>query len=606
MGRPRILFFAMVLACAGLCAPLLSAQPLPVDKPAPASNASATENSKPTEFTEPSVFDYHAFLVREKTTKPLNTKDTELYREIFRLQAKGNFVKADTLLATIDNTLLFGHVQAQRFLHPAYNAREGDVANWLVHYADHPQAARMTKKYSQGRSTYQNRITGTLEELRYFSNGSRYISDKYKGGQRNEVNILKRQVRTLLDRGAATAALNAITQSHTKSYIDPIDKSQILAQIAASYLYHGHADKARSTALKAIESSKENPLSGWVMGLTAWIRQDFKEATTYFKMASRAHYASPWMTSAASYWGARAATRAGLYSEVSPLLAMAVKHQRTFYGLVATKALGYGYDFNWTMPDFTPRMKNSLLQYRAGARAVALAQVGQPLLAEAELFTLPVRTDSDLATAAIALAHHYNLAGYAMRFSSAMANPAGGYYDAGLFPVSTYTRQIKDHDIALLNAFIRQESRFIANAQNATGATGLMQIMPATAAFITGDEGYKTKKGIASLQNPQTNVNIGADYLNHLLDLDVVNQDLFGLTIAYNAGPGKLTRWKRDITTEDPLLFIELIPASETRAFVERVLTNYWIYQMQNGQDPYTLTAVAGGDWPVITPPAHN
>jgi len=61
-----------------------------------------------------------------------------------------------------------------------------------------------------------------------------------------------------------------------------------------------------------------------------------------------------------------------------------------------------------------------------------------------------------------------------------------------------------------------------------------------------------------------------------------------------------LRKWKNDLKIDDPLLFIELIPASETRAFVERVLTNYWAYQMQMGIEPKTLMAVAQGNWPKL------
>jgi soluble lytic murein transglycosylase-like protein len=187
-----------------------------------------------------------------------------------------------------------------------------------------------------------------------------------------------------------------------------------------------------------------------------------------------------------------------------------------------------------------------------------------------------------------------------MRFSSSNANPAGGYYDSGLFPISSWTMDSKYPDQALLNAFIRQESRFRVVARNNTGATGLMQVMPSTAAYITKQEVYNTPKGQRLLSNPKTNVDIGASYLQHLLDLNSVNNNLFSLAIAYNAGPGNLARWKREIRADDPLLFIELIPSSETRAFVERVLTNYWIYQMQMDIEPTTLQAVAEGRWPTL------
>ena len=70
------------------------------------------------------------------------------------------------------------------------------------------------------------------------------------------------------------------------------------------------------------------------------------------------------------------------------------------------------------------------------------------------------------------------------------------------------------------------------------------------------------------------------------------------MTIAYNAGPGTLSRWKRERKQiKDPLLFIETIPYNETRAFIERVLSNYWIYRMRFNQDTPSLDAVAEGRW---------
>jgi soluble lytic murein transglycosylase len=533
--------------------------------------------------------------------KPLNNRDIALYKEIYRLQALQDWETANDIIPKIDNSILIGHVTAQRYLHPEYKPTQSELQRWMSLYSDHPESTIIAKMLNQVGSRYKKRVTGTIEELRYFSRGSKYFSTKYNSGERYEINLVRREVNRYLDRGAATAALNYFENHRINRYIDPIDKSQMLAQIASVYLYLGHSSKARKTAVKAVKLSTQTPIAPWIMGLTAWMNNDFKDAAKNFTLAAHARYASPWMTSAAAYWGARASTRAGLYKDVSGLLAMAVKNQRTFYGLIATKALGYGFDFNWTMPNMNAKMQNVLQQNPASARAVALAQIGQLRLAEAELHSLNVRKDSQLAEAAIALAHQYNLAGFAMRFSSAMPNPAGGYYDAGLFPVSSWTKHRDDNaDVALLNAFIRQESRFDIGARNATGATGLMQIMPDTAAFIADDPIYKSDAGRALLSNPKTNIEIGQNYLNHLLDLDVVDNDLFGLAIAYNAGPGKLGRWKRELKVKDPLLFIELIPASETRAFVERVATNYWIYQMQMGHTPSTLNAVASGLWPKL------
>ncbi len=414
----------------------------------------------------------------------------------------------------------------------------------MINKIDHPILIDFVYAQKLGTPLPQksSQIQGTLSELRYFSKGSKYISEKYNSGQRYELRLVRQEVTRYLDRSAVSAALSYFNNHRVQSYIDPIDKSQILADMASRYLYLKRPERAYKTAMKAFKASDQAPLAGWVLGLSAWMNGDMVEATKYFTAAANAPYASPWMTAAASYWGARAATRAKLFKEVSPLLAKAVRNQRTFYGLIATKALGYGYDFNWTMPDYTSQHRDRLYSHPVGAQVVALTKIGQLQSAEELLFTLPVKTNPQMAEAAIAFAHHNNLAGYAMRHSLAIENRAGGFYDAGLFPISSWTNRVQNK--ALANAFIRQESRFRINAKNGTGATGLMQIMPNTAAFITNDGRYKAKDGQARLLNPRTNVKIGAQYLDHLLGLEAVNEDLFGLAIAYNAGPGKIRRWK--------------------------------------------------------------
>jgi soluble lytic murein transglycosylase len=573
-----------------------AAAPIPQEKP----SASQTQINKTASEEIKERYRPQLHFQLAKSDKPLNNREIELYRDIIELQKKADWEQADILIKKIDNPVLMGYVNSQRLLHNDYKPSKDDFTKWMTFYADHPQAASISKKTPDMQSQYESRITGTMADLRYFAKGSKYISENYKSGERYELNLVKDELQKYLARGAVTAALNFFNKHRVQSYIDPIDKSQILAEIAAYYLYLGKREDARRTAFKAVQSSDQAPLAGWVMGLTEWMNGNMVDATRFFTMASKAPYASPWMTSAAAYWGARAATRAKLFSDVSPLLARAVRNQRTFYGLIATKAMGYGYDFNWTMPEYTSANRDVLMAYDAGARAIALSQIGDMGSAEDELFALPVKNNPELSLAAIAFANHHNLAGYAMRFSLATPNPTGDYYDGGLYPISSWTEGNKDADIAMLNAFIRQESRFRTKAKSSSGALGLMQVMPDTAAYITEDDGYKNSSGQRLLNTPEINVQIGTDYLNHLLKLDVVDGDLFGLAIAYNAGPGKLARWKKDLKVKDPLLFIELIPSSETRAFVERIATNYWIYQMQMGIEPATLMAVAQGDWPVL------
>src|SRR3546814_8024996 len=93
-----------------------------------------------------------------------------------------------------------------------------------------------------------------------------------------------------------------------------------------------------------------------------------------------------------------------------------------------------------------------------------------------------------------------------------------------------------------------------------------------------------------------------SDWSSHVCSSDLherVQGDLFRLTTAYNGGPGNLGKWERAIQADgDPLLFIEALPSKETRLFIERVLTNLWIYRHRLGQPAPSLDQLAAGDWP--------
>ena len=84
---------------------------------------------------------------------------------------------------------------------------------------------------------------------------------------------------------------------------------------------------------------------------------------------------------------------------------------------------------------------------------------------------------------------------------------------------------------------------------------------------------------------------------NHKID-----GNLFLLATAWNGGPGNLNKWRRETKhLDDPLFFIESLPSRETRIFIERVLTNLWVYRHRLGQPTPSLEAIAAGEWPVYT-----
>jgi soluble lytic murein transglycosylase-like protein len=254
------------------------------------------------------------------------------------------------------------------------------------------------------------------------------------------------------------------------------------------------------------------------------------------------------------------------------------------------------------LPDYTPKMQRALKSYPGALRALALVQADQHHLAEEELRHIHPGQSDQLKDALLAFAADSRLPAYQMRFASLFKNARGSFYDAALYPIAPWKAEEENADQniddAVLNAFIRQESRFRSGAHNPSGATGLMQIMPDTANYVMGTRRY-SGAGAERLKDPALNMKIGERYIHSLLQMDAVNYNLFYLAVAYNAGPGNLRKWRREQgDVQDPLFFIETIPVAETRAFVERVMHNLWVYRLRMGQPVTSLDYVASGEWP--------
>ena len=111
----------------------------------------------------------------------------------------------------------------------------------------------------------------------------------------------------------------------------------------------------------------------------------------------------------------------------------------------------------------------------------------------------------------------------------------------------------------------------------------------------------KVKKNNGNiLKIPEINLDVGQEYIEYLLNLKSVNNNLIYLAAAYNGGPGNLSKWKKNTNyLDDPLFFMESIPSRETRWFIEKVLTKYWIYQDKNGIQSNSLTMLANGKNPI-------
>lgn len=147
-----------------------------------------------------------------------------------------------------------------------------------------------------------------------------------------------------------------------------------------------------------------------------------------------------------------------------------------------------------------------------------------------------------------------------------------------------YARE-RELDEAWVYGLIRQESRFIQVARSNVGASGLMQIMPATAQWIAGRIGLKSFRA-AQINDLNTNAQFGTYYLRYVLD--GAGGDAVIATAAYNAGPGRAQRWRGDTALEGAI-YTETIPFNETRDYVQKVLSNAVYYAARFNQPPIAL-----------------
>ena len=140
-------------------------------------------------------------------------------------------------------------------------------------------------------------------------------------------------------------------------------------------------------------------------------------------------------------------------------------------------------------------------------------------------------------------------------------------------------------DPAYVYGLIRQESRFVTDARSHAGASGLMQIMPATARWTARKIGLESFSP-AQLGDLHTNLLIGTSYLK--LALDDFQSSLPLAAAAYNAGPGRPRAWRNGPVLEGAI-WVENIPFAETRDYVKKVLSNTTDYAHLFSGQPQSL-----------------
>ncbi len=542
---------------------------------------------------------------------PLTKADAQRYRLIFALQQSGRWRDADRTIATIGNNLLMGHVLAQRYLHPThYRSRYHELASWLKSYAGHPDARRIYKLALKRRPTQNAVPTPPTRKpanlLAFQPTPVSYRSTKrLTKSERRQAARYKKRIKRNLRRTYLSKTERLLHLPKVQQLFDDIEIDEAYSQLAAGWLYYGDVGKAFEMADKvARRSGHFVPIAHWTAGLAAWQLGRIGSAARHFEAVALSERLSAWNRSAGAYWAARVHLKTSNLANMQRWLSVAAKYPLTFYGMLARDRLALNADYDFQAPKLDPSSMEELLASPAGMRALALLQSGEPARSEKEILRLGDWKQGELNRAVMRFAAHAQLPRLSLmlarRVLSDDRTPGLEKHLVGaLYPIPPWQPEEGFLiDRALIYAIMRQESSFDPLAKSPDGARGLMQLMPRTASALDPQRRYKGARR-KLLYDPSLNIELGQRYLKKLLRNQRVRKDLLRLAVAYNAGPGNLAIWDQRMDyNDDSLLFLETLPARETRLFVERVLTNLWVYRQRLGQATPSLRALASGVWP--------
>ncbi len=545
----------------------------------------------------------------------LGDADVELYRRIFDLQDQGKWGAADKLIPQLSDRSLLGHVLFDRFMDPhGYRSSYEELKDWMAQYADHPGAERVYKLAVKRRpqnwnwprepraplvSVAWNEPAPEAVQVAVDEDDDGAVVRRRYG---RDLNFARSKIRRWLRMGAPTRALEYLSDKGVSRHFDTMSYDEALTDIGVAYFHAGQDEKALATVGAAADrSGRMLPESRWWAGLAAWRLGRTDVAAGYFEALARSRRADDWLASAGAYWAARAYLVGHQPGRVGPMLKLAADRPMTFYGVLGQEALAIRHTIDWDLPDASPEGARALLGVPAARRGLALLQIGEEERAVGEFKRIAPRLPTPLLLALMGFADDQQFAALAYQLGNAVQKRDGRWHGAALFPMPALSpRDGFQIDRALLFALIRQESNFKTNAKSRSGARGLMQLMPGTAGFMSGTR-YRGNRR-EELYDPELNVTLGQKYIRYLLESPEIGGNLFMAVAAYNGGPGNLRKWLRNTDhRNDPLLFIESIPANETRVYVERVVANYWLYRDRMNQPRPSLQAVVAGDWPVYS-----
>jgi soluble lytic murein transglycosylase-like protein len=487
--------------------------------------------------------------------RALSDRDAIVYSAAFRAASQGDFDTADRESALAQDKSLVGYLQFQKLVWRGARASYDELKDWLSRYADLPGA---------------DRILTLAKRMRPEGDPDLRTPSSPTGG-------------VLTDFLPASSGKGL--QARQAYYLGDV-----------------------KTAYRLAVASGER----WIAGLAAFRMEDYDTAATNFRAVAMDPASNDWLRSGAAYWAARAVIASGSPEMAPDFLAIATRTPWTFYGILAERQLGLeaGADpdaYVLAQAGLAPAPSNSgdvefikasystsddlaqLIQSDPRARrAVALAQIGRSTEAGAELKAGVLAADNET---------QRNIwTTLALQLNSEVLAQTRSRRSSGFDPNDYPTPDIQPDggftlDKALVFAVIRQESRFNAYAVSSAGAMGMMQVTPATAVTVTGDDRISP----IELFDAPTNMKIGQANLINLIN-GPAHGDMLKALAAYDSGPGGLQKALTRVGDGDPLMLMESLPYGETRAYVEKVMANYWIYRRMFGEQNRSVDALASGE----------
>ncbi|MFT0892639.1 transglycosylase SLT domain-containing protein [Pseudochelatococcus sp. G4_1912] len=301
--------------------------------------------------------------------------------------------------------------------------------------------------------------------------------------------------------------------------------------------------------------------------------QHFAEATPYATL--------PISIARVAYWRGRAAEGLNNKDAANTFFTQAAKHSTTYYGQLARAKLGLADVAVRPLPEPSQQARKDLSEMRPAQAVRLLFKANEADLTLPLLSGLASQLDDDHLAALAEVVEESQDARAALAMGKA-AGYLGKPFDVTAFP--TFGIPAIDSDAIeqpMIFAITRQESAFDGKAVSHAGARGLMQLMPATAQATARAAGLPYDLTRLT-SDPAYNAQLGASHLGELVERW---KGSYILAIAsYNAGPGNVRKWidaygdprSDDIDVID---WVERIPFTETRNYVQRVMENLQVYR---------------------------